>query len=192
MKTLKNFYRRHKKAFLIISVILVTALVVGFLASTTSLIGRISNSNLFNNRDRNEDNLISVSAYEELDGDKFSGVEFTVDEDGVITLNGKAKDDTTITLANITVSNNKPQYYFFSGSLGGDLDSYYMTLECAELATYCVMRSVCCDDTQGLYFEPFGEVYHVKASIVIKEGTELNNVKFYPVLSSGEQIDYFE
>ena len=192
MKTLKNFYRRHKKTILIVIAVLITALVVGFLASTTSLIGRVANSNLFDTRDRNEDNLISVASYEEFDGDKFNGVKLTVDEDGVITLDGEAEADTTISLANVTLNGRDPQNFFFSGALGGDLDTYYMTIECTELAETCVMRSICFDDTQSLYFEPFGDTYHVKVCIEIKEGTELNNVKFYPVLSADEEISFFE
>ena len=189
---MKQFFRKHKSAFIILSVILVTALLVGVLTATTGLVGWITNANPFGNRDRNEDNLISVESYKALDGTKSNGIKIEVDEDGVITLDGEAEADTTISLGNQSISNDKPSFFFFSGAVGGDIDSYYMTLECSELQSYLVIRSVNTNDTQTVYFEPYGDVYQVGISIVIKEGTELNNVKFYPVLSKGEQISFFE
>ena len=192
MKTLKNFLKRHKKAVLICCTVLITAVIVGILFTSTSLLGRVTNSNLFGSRDRNDDNMIDISSYEELDDTKFNGVEFTVDNEGVITLDGEAKADTTISLGTISISNDKPQYYFFSGAVGGDLDTYYMTIGSPELSQYCVINSVCCSGTQAIYFEPFGEEYSIDVSIVIKKGTELNEVKFYPVLSVDEPITYFE
>ena len=82
---MKQFFRRHRRVITIVAAVLLTALVVGLIASMTSVFAKVENSNIFNAKERNKNNLVSVEDYISWDGDVRDGVEISVDENGVIT-----------------------------------------------------------------------------------------------------------
>ena len=152
----------------------------------------MSNSNLFNNRERNEENLIEVKMYETYDGKKFGDLEVTVDEDGVIVLDGKATGNVDIDLGEIYVGTNQPTYYYISGSYGGSSETYYLCFETEGGSQAVNMQSICADGAQCVFVVPESG-YTVSLSLIVKEGTELNNVKFYPVIvTDAAELTYFE
>ena len=99
-----KFFRKNKKWVIPVVIVLVTATVVGVLAASTNLIGKISNSSIGGLRDVNTKNLIAIEDYEDLDGKKENGIKIEVAEDGTIILNGEAEAATSITSECLTNS----------------------------------------------------------------------------------------
>lgn len=186
---MKRFFQKNKKALTIVGVILVTTLIVGILAASTNIIGKISNSNLGGFREVNEDNLINVEMYEDLQKE-YDGVDVDVDKNGVITLDGKAKSDQTIELGAFTATS--PKYnpdedptglttnieYYLKGCLDGASDTYYLLLEDQSGAVQAINLN---SNTPGVAIDTIGAPYvDFTVSLVIKMGAEFNNVKIYP------------
>jgi len=187
---LKRFFRKNKKALTIVGVILATTLIVGILAASTNIIGKISNSNLGGFREVNEDNLINVEMYEDLEKE-YDGVDVDVDKDGVITLDGKAKSDQTIELGTFTFIH--PDYspdedpsdlsamyveFYLKGCLDGSASTYYLEVE-DENGTQVAINLD--GKITGAYSETIGApLLDYTVFLVIKKGAEFNNVKIYP------------
>ena len=195
MNTIKRLFRRHKLIVTIIAAVLITALTIGFLSSSTNLISSLISDDSTDSGDRNPDNLIGVEFYKQLDGDEHAGVKISVDDDGVITLNGNADVNFHINLKegdldSIAGMNN---FLFFSGCPGGSLETYHLTFE----------RMLTSTESNNVVYPVFDNgqaVVHTENSvdfayiirIDIKEGTEFNNVKIYPVLSSKADTTFFK
>ena len=179
---MKKFFRKNKKWLTIVAVVLVTATVVGIVAASTNMIAQIGNSNIGGLRERNDDNLIDVENYEHLDGDKVDGVKISVDEDGVITLDGEAKEDVVFSLDSfiVPVSEKDNTFkYYFTGCLDGSFDTYYFVVD--EAAFNSVMYQL--NSTTNIFrFGTLTDVTEneVTLELCIEKGTKLNNVKIYP------------
>lgn len=186
---MKKFFRKNKKALTIVGVILATTLIVGILAASTNIIGKISNINIGGFREVNEDNLINVEMYEDLEKE-YDGVDVDVDKDGVITLNGKAKSGSVIALGAFTATSpdykpdedptglTTPIEYYLKGCLDGASDTYYLLLEDESGAVQAINLN---SNTPGVTIDTIGAPYlDFTVSLVIKKGAEFNNVKIYP------------
>ena len=188
---MKRFYRRHRKVINVIAIVLVTALVMGIIATSTSLISKVSNSNIGGFRERNDDNLVDVSKYEDLDGTKKDGISIEVSEDGVITLDGTARKDTSISLGSHTIhaESSSEHWAYISGCLDGSLDTYYIEGSCSATPTKLYQLN---DNTNVYYHNSSsGGNDGMTLSIIIKDGTDLNNVKIYPAIFEEADSTYF-
>ena len=185
---MEKFYRKNKKWLIPVAIVLVTAIIVGILAATTNMIGKISNSNIGGFRELNEDNLLNVEMYEDLEKE-YDGVDVDVDKDGVITLDGKAKSNQTIELG--TFNMKHPDFdtvdptglslkveFYLKGAIDGASDTYYLILEDASGVVQAVNLN---SNTPGVAIATIGapECDFI-VSLVIKKGADLNNVKIYP------------
>ena len=187
---IKRFYRRHRKIVNIVAIVLVTTILVGMVAASTNLISKISNTNIGGFRERNDNNWFSMEGYENLDGTKINGINIDVDDDGVITLNGKAKGDTTISLGDLTSQDSSNKYlWYISGCLDGSLDTYYFEIASRSYSGGFYQT----DDNHRLVYN----VISVNSSdtltinIIVKDGTDLNDVKFYPGVFMDADATYF-
>lgn len=195
---MKQFFRRHRRVITIVAAVLLTALVVGLIASMTSVFAKVENSNIFNSKERNKNNLVSVEDYISWDGDVHDGVEISVDENGVITLNGEAKKDTRIVLRTDTFEVPKKGYFTLSGCLDGSLDTYYLALtdlgDSTDPKGY--MKEIVNTDANHTptVVAPYKEWTFPQwdLNIVIKEGVKLNNVKIYPAVLSGVDTSFWK
>ncbi len=195
---MKQFYNRHKRVINIVCIILVTVLVVGLIASMTSVFAKVENSNIFNNKERNKNNLVSVSDYSSLDDTTQDGIEISVDDNGVITLNGTAKKDTRICLRTSTFTVPKKGYFTLSGCLDGSLSTYYLAL--TDLGNTSDangwMNEVVNTDAKHapVLVAPYAEWTFPQwdLNIFVKEGVEMNHVKFYPAVLSGEDTSFWK
>lgn len=98
MKKIKAFFKKHK-AVKIICIVLCAALLVGAVLAVTGKLGSTLGEVAYNVR--NEQNIIKNSAaYQSIAG-THNGVDFTVNKDGSITLDGKATAAITLELLDI-------------------------------------------------------------------------------------------
>lgn len=180
---MKKFFRKNKKVLTIVGVILATTLIVGIVAASTNIIGKISNSNIGGLRERNKDNVFDVSSYESLNNTRQDGLKITVDDDGVIILNGKATKDGALQLLY-----DKPiqydRFYTLSGVIDGSMDTYYLEHNVINTPTLNFSYT---DDP--LVIKSGG---NLNVRVVYKEGTEFNNVKIYPTLGIDEVTSFYE
>ena len=185
---MKRFIRKNKKTLTIIGVILATTLIVGIVAASTNIIGKISNTNIGGFREVNEDNLLNVEMYEDLEK-KYDGVDVDVDKDGVITLDGKAKSDQKIRLGTFNFKhpdfdNGDPSAlslkveFYLKGAIDGASDTYYLLLEDSSGAVQAINLN---SNAPGVAIASIGAPEcDFTVSLVIKKGADLNNVKIYP------------
>ena len=183
---MKKFFRKNKKWLTIVAVVLVTATVVGIVAASTNMIAQIGNSNIGGLRERNDDNLLDVANYEGYDGDKVNGVTISVDENGVITLDGEAKEDISLELGTFELASKSGDAetgydfeFYLKGSLDGSLDSYYLevTQEDYRLGINTSDKAMAAVSQTILGGE---KTANFEVLLIVKKGTELNNVKIYP------------
>lgn len=197
---MKKFFRKNKKWLTIVAVVLATATVVGIVAASTNLIAKISNSNIGGFRDVNEDNLINVEMYEDLEKE-YDGVDVDVNKDGVITLDGKVKSDQKIELGTFTATS--PDYnpdedptglileieFYLKGCLDGAADTYYLLLEDEIGEVHAINLN---SNTPGVAIGTIAAPYvDFTVSLVIKKGAELNNVKIYPGVYTEADAEFY-
>lgn len=184
---MKKFFRKNKWLTIVL-VILATALVVGTLAASTTLIAQVGNNSLGGIREVNEDNLIEIEDYEDLDGEKTNGIKVTVKEDGTIILNGEAEADISFTIKTFAADHamiTKPDDdgYTLCGITAGSLETVYLQVAQAENV---LARST----KYGANFTAEA-VAEVVVTIEIAEGTELDNIKINPVVVPGSTAQSF-
>lgn len=196
---MKRFIRKNKKTLTIIGVILATTLIVGILAASTNIIGKISNSNIGGLREVNEDNLINVEMYEDLEKE-YDGVDVDVDKDGVITLDGKAKSDQKIELGTFNLKhpdfdNVDPSTLslkvelYLKGAIDGASDTYYLLLEDSTGAVQAINLN---SNTPGVAIASIGAPEcDFTVFLVIKKGADLNNVKIYPGVYTDSNANFY-
>lgn len=189
----KNWFQRNKKWAIPVAIVLVTAIIVGILASTTNMIGKITNSNIGGFRERNEDNLIDANAFKAYDGKKIQGVKFDVDKDGVITLNGEANGDVDLSIeldlkSYPLLSDSIDYRLYFTGCLDGSIDTYHLSFTDPNgVVFFNINDSYRCVVSGGMS----GDTHIVTIGFTICDGTELNNVKFYPGLYTEADASFY-
>ena len=184
---MKKFFRKNKWLTIVL-VILATALVVGTLAASTTLIAQVSNSSLGGIREVNENNLVEIEDYEDLDGEKTNGIKVTVNEDGTIVLNGEADADTSFIIKTFTadhsiVTKSDDDGYTLCGITAGSLETVYLQVAQAENV---LARST----KYGANFTTEA-VAETTVTIEIVEGAELENFKINPVVVPGSTAESF-
>lgn len=185
---MKRFFRKNKKALTIVAAVLVTAIVVGVLAASTNMIGKISNSSIGGLRDINTKNLIAIKDYEDLDGKKENGVKIEIAKDGTIILDGKAEAATSITIKTFATTDNivadpDDNGYTLCGISDGSLETYYIQAKQGEgvLARSCKYGAVLTSAATA----------EITITIEIAKGAELDNVKINPVVVPGSTAQSF-
>ena len=179
---MKKFFRKNKKVLTIVGVILVTTLIVGFVAASTNIIGKISNSNIGGLRERNFRNLLTVEKYQSLHGTDQNGVFVKIDEDGVIILNGTATADVSFTLCSDYHIDAK-KYVMVSGLVDGSIDTCYLRAHRYNTVNYAFQFDdplILDANKDGLYLE-----------LMIAKGATFNNYKVYPVIAADGVINYY-
>lgn len=139
----------------------------------------------------NEDNLIykeflAKDAYTNKSGNDGNGLTWTVNDDGSITVNGKADADSTFVLCDITLKTGE---YTFTAVDGGSKNSYFVQ---GKVNDSVVWYSDWENAEVTSANKTFTEGTKVTISIVVKSGTEMKNVTFYPVIvEGGEAGNYY-
>jgi hypothetical protein len=138
----------------------------------------------------NPRNIIDVKSYAFKSGANFSGITVTYDNDGVITLNGQATEDTTICLG---------MFYILE-------DNYYtMSVETKEQARLTAGTKICIPATSNYANETvlakgnFATDYtfkstglqYVKVYMTFSEGDAFTDYVVAPVLVDGKEIGSF-
>ena len=124
-------------------------------------------------KERNSENLITLTAVS-LDTTRHSsGVDITVDENGVVTLDGKPSADVDLTYATVSL---QPGEYILSGDGEGSASTCYLSIVVDVETIYGNLDGTFTVTTAGTY----------TVQIHMEEEAELNNVKLYPVINSGD------
>ena len=138
----------------------------------------------------NPQNIIDVKSYAFKSGASFSGITVTYDDDGVLTLNGQATEDTTICLG---------MFYILE-------DNYYtMSVETKEQARLTTGTKICIPAKSNYATEEvlakgsFAEDYtfkssglqYVKVYMTFSEGDAFTDYVVAPVLVDGKEIGSF-
>ena len=139
---------------------------------------------------RNPENLIEPAEYSFKSGSVFNGVTVTYDEDGVLTLDGQATQDTEICLGEYVIL---------------DKNFYTMSVYCPEPARTTTGTKIM---TLNSYSEPGGKalgegsfadcytfenakLQHVRVYITISAGDAFDGYTVAPVLVAGKEIGTF-
>ena len=150
--------------------------------------------NIFGKK-RNSENLLDPKFYDNIDG-KHSGVNVTVNEDGSITLDGKASEAFELKLIELPTSVYVSSFLTVSGiDFGEDASGACLSWNIVNEASGSggpsdVVLPAGYDfnvDTE----DNAGEYYTLK--IMVSSGDEFDNVTIYPVLNYGvTAVSYFE
>lgn len=127
----------------------------------------------------NEDNLYQSATVTLVDSNDGRGISVDVNEkNGVITLNGNASEDITLTVGTVTLEAGE---YTLTAIKNGGLNSIYMSAGAVNF-----------DFTPDNVLKPTSTTTYT-LTIVIKEGTELKNLAVMPIIASGtESVEYFQ
>lgn len=169
-----------RKIFGIIGIVLLCALSFGtFFGLARNTINDIAG---FDFQTINEANIIKVDDYDIVNTeDEDSKLQVSVDEDGLITVDGENDTKATVELEVVTVSLEKGEYKFVSNAKGCSDKTYQLILK---------------DNDDGVIIAD--EEFNVEAEtatytvyIAIYDGAEID-AKFAPVLvKKGENTDFF-
>lgn len=119
-----------------------------------------------------------------------NGITFTVNADGSVVANGTATDDailsTRLYFSSLDVSILGGRNYIFSGCTNGSSSTYYLyyahTNKSGTIANYQLF-----DGEITVPIET--NVDYITYYIIVKSGTTVNNVAFYPMLRLSEYTD---
>ncbi len=184
---MSRFFKEHRWLTIVLA-ILVTALTVGLLGAATNGFAKISGSSFGGLRKVNENNLITIEDYEDLDVSRVNGIKILVAEDGTISLSGEAEDDTSIVLKTFganhdMVTDPDDDGYTLSGITDGSLSTVYLQVAQSENV---LARST----KYGANFTAEA-IAEVTVTIEIVKGTELNGFKITPVVVPGSTAESF-
>ena len=119
------------------------------------------------------------------------GVTYTVNDDMSVTVNGKAISDLSYTVhatGKSSFTNTTVGSYIFNGCpSGGSKDTYYMKLNYFSSETYGPIYDVY-DIGEGVQYSSIDSPF-VSCSIIIKSGTTVNNLTFYPMIRLASEED---
>ena len=131
-------------------------------------------------KERNPDNLITISSVTLATTRHSSGIDVTVDEDGVVTLDGKVTEDIQLPYATVSL---QPGEYILSGDEKGSAGTYYLSIVVGEQTIYGNLDGKFTVETAGSY----------TITINVEADTQLRNVKLYPVINSGDSaVDFYD
>ncbi len=196
---MKRFFARHRQTIMVVAIVLAVVLVVGLIVGMTNIVSKMSNSDPFGVREPNKDNLLKAELYSALDGTKENGIKISVDDNGVITLNGTAEEDTVIDLVSYEGSEKialpRSGFFYLSGCLDGSLETYYLYASDSEKGVDLAYNFN--DSTVGVVKPEGVEVSSLLENVTeihlgVVKGTELNNVKIYPTLGDGEKVSFYK
>ena len=129
-------------------------------------------------RERNSENLITIEDVSLTSVNHESGIEVTVDDNGVVTLNGESDEDLVLTYATVAL---EPGDYILTGAEDGSKSTYYLSVT--------VGSDVIKGDFNGEFTVKTAGTYTIQ--IHIKGETALKNVKLYPVVNEGDEAVKF-
>ncbi len=191
---MKKFFRQNPLVTIIL-VILATVLVCAVVAGASD-----SEFKLFE-RERNKENLL-LDTYEDFDKKTVGPLKFSI-EDGVVTMNGKIADsddaeEVEYSLLKITLKAGTYTYTCFDDGLFNKpaTDKYYSMIRYtdSEGAVHVVLADFGDIETEidGIKVESsntfaLAEDTEVEIFICVTRGTNLVNVKAYPVLVNGDE-----
>ena len=164
-----------KRIVTIIAIVLAAALIVCALAAGINVL----------TRKPNKENYIymlydSDSSYTGEDGKDKYGITWSVKEDGTIIADGEASANTSFEIGTINLTGGT---YTFTANEDVDRNKYYV--EGIDINGNTIWYSDISNSTNGAT-HTFGEETIVTFRIVVIEGTELKNVKFYPCVVEGK------
>ena len=178
-----------KSTIKIIAISLVMCLALGFVGWMTSGFTAFDKDSISEKFERkmNEDNLIykeflSAESYNSVDGDHGNGLVWTVNDDGSVTVDGTAEADDTFTLCTVTLTAGE---YTFTSVKGGTKGTYFVQ---GQVDGVTVWYSDWQNTSEQSATKSFEATQTVTISIVVKEGTEMKNVTFYPVIVEGDEV----
>lgn len=131
-------------------------------------------------KERNPENLITLSGVSLKTTRHSNGIDITVDEDGAVTLDGKASADTTLAYGNVSLPAGD---YILSGDAKGSAGTYYLTITIGSTTYYSGDAITVTGEGTSSY----------QINIVVKKDAQLNNAKLYPVVNSGDSaVDFYD
>ena len=131
-------------------------------------------------RERNPENLIDAENISLATARHESGIDITVDDNGVVTLNGESDEDVTLTYAVVAL---EPGDYILTGAEDGSKSTYYLSVT--------VGSEVIKGDFNGEFTVSTAGSYTIQ--IHIKGETALKNVKLYPIVNEGsEAVNFYK
>ena len=185
--------RSSKNTLKIIAICLAMSLALGFVGWMTNGFTAFDKDSISDKFERklNEDNLVYkaflASGYTSKSGNDGNGLTWTINDDGSVTVNGTASADAYFNLCTVTIADKGDQT--FTAVDGGSLTTYYVEGKANGVTVwYSDWQNI--QDTSAT--KTFSTSTTISLDIVIKAGTEMKNVTFYPVIVEGETAgNYF-
>ena len=176
-----NISEKNKKIIIVVAICLAAALVIGLLVVGIRALMRHPN----------EDNYIykifdSNTSYTDKEGLGESGIEWTINDDGVIEADGEATANTSFEIGTVTLPAGT---YTFTANEDMDRNKFYAVGLVGGVEVWYA------DMTNSEYgrTHTFGTDTTVTFRIVVLEGTEMDGEKFYPCVVEGKITgEYYE
>jgi len=117
----------------------------------------------------------------------FSGITFTVNDDGSVTINGTATANAILAISTYQIIPKGD--YLCNGCTGGSSSTYYIRYVSAKSAEQTVSDNAqrqYNDDVTVTIDDEYDSIY---ANIVVKQGTTVDNVTLYPMIRRATDTD---